>query len=216
MKLMRTAILLMVVGWAAACGTIAPPVWEVTPTSVAALPGGEGQGVNLSTLQARPTDTPVPSSTPLPTDTPAPTAVPATNTPLPLVVQPTATPATGAGASSGGQLDVLVDLYGNAQNGQVLFTTYYEQAGFACATCHNVQGDAILIGPSLYGIRDRAATRVAGLSVADYIYASILHPKDYIVERWNDQTAIMPQVYRDVYTDQELYDIIAYLLTLHD
>ena len=50
--------------------------------------------------------------------------------------------------------------------------------------------------------------------VVTYIRTSILQPSDFIVPGFPD--LLMPQIYAQVFSDQEVNDLIAYLLTLHE
>jgi hypothetical protein len=47
-----------------------------------------------------------------------------------------------------------------------------------------------------------------------YLYTSITNPNAYIVEGY--QPNVMIQTYGQTLSDQDLADILAYLLTLHD
>jgi hypothetical protein len=60
------------------------------------------------------------------------------------------------------------------------------------------------------GIAARAATRRPPLSAAEYVYESITTPTAYVVEGFQPA---MPPNYPERLTDQELGDIIAYLLS---
>lgn len=102
-------------------------------------------------------------------------------------------------------MDIVTELLNDAnpQNGGKLVEQY------ACAACHRL-GAANKIAPPFVGIADRAATRRPPLTAAAYIYESIINPTAYIVEGFNPA---MPQNLRERLSDQELGDIIAYLLT---
>jgi cytochrome c551/c552 len=91
----------------------------------------------------------------------------------------------------------------NADNGALLIEEY------GCVACHRL-GVASDVAPTFEGIAERAATRRPPLSAADYLYESIIDPAVYIVEGYQPA---MPQNYPDRLSDQELGDIIAYLLT---
>lgn len=142
---------------------------------------------------------------------------------------------------------------GNPENGQLIFDTIQPEAGFACATCHQVDSMERLIGPGLLGIGNPehdpaehaqgdemmgmdmddhgAADTMAGMDmdthaeatdevqtvrpledVVDYIRTSILHPSEYVVPGYPDN--LMPQVYGEIFTETEIDDLVAYLLTL--
>lgn len=81
-----------------------------------------------------------------------------------------------------------------------------------CATCHDVKGDRVIIGPALKGVATRAETRVEGLVPEDYLRQSIVHPNDYIVEGFSADA--MPQNFGRDLTSEEINDLITYLLTL--
>ncbi|MBZ0309768.1 MAG: cytochrome c [Anaerolineae bacterium] len=89
--------------------------------------------------------------------------------------------------------------------GEVLFVTH-------CATCHAAKGDRKIVGPSLAGIATRSGERVPGESAEDYIYTSILHPDDYLVEGFAEGS--MKQDFASVLTTENVDDLIAYLMTL--
>ena len=78
-----------------------------------------------------------------------------------------------------------------------------------CPTCHRA-GAANGVAPSWDGIAARAARRRPPLSAAAYIYESITDPSAYVVSGYTD---IMPKDFAKRLSDQQLADIIAYLLT---
>jgi cytochrome c551/c552 len=89
----------------------------------------------------------------------------------------------------------------DASNGAALVTAY------GCAACHR---SPTHIAPSFVGIAERAATRRPPLSAAEYVYESITNPTAYVVDGFQPA---MPPNYPERLTDQELGDIIAYLLS---
>lgn len=182
----------------AACGTAATPVYEA-PTATSTLDQAAGPP------RLEPTDPP--TETPLPptaTASPQPTA---TNSPA-----PTATPEPTATAVLS-PLDRMVAMR-DPENGAVLFETFQETAGtgYSCANCHSPTSEDKLVGPGLLNIKSRALTRVDGQSAAEYIYNSIVNPTDIVVEDYDPE--LMPANWADIYTNLELLDIVAYLLTL--
>ena len=76
-----------------------------------------------------------------------------------------------------------------------------------CAACHGAENGA---GPALTGMGERAATRVDGMSAEDYLHESIVDPSAYVVDGFAD---IMPKGFADQFSDQELSDLVAYILT---
>lgn len=79
-----------------------------------------------------------------------------------------------------------------------------------CGGCHTIQGvSAGTIGPNLTQIGETAATRKEGFSAEDYIRESILSPKAFVVEGFQP---LMPQNYGEQLSQQELDDLVAFLL----
>ena len=160
----------------------------------------------LLTLYPEPTTaqvTPTPIIDPTPTPTPGPGAEP-TATP-----KPTSTPTP---------FSCPVDAsIGDQAAGQIVFGV--SSSPITCATCHSMDGPDGL-GPSFGsrpaipepGISARAASRVDGMSAEDYICQSILDPSAFLVPGFFD--GVMTQNFRETLNDQQLADVIAYLLTL--
>lgn len=78
-----------------------------------------------------------------------------------------------------------------------------------CLGCHSRGSDGSLrIGPNLAGLAERAGTRVAGLSAADYVRQSLREPQAYVVESFSGGVK-MPDL--DL-SDGEVEALVAYLL----
>jgi len=88
---------------------------------------------------------------------------------------------------------------GDAAAGEKLFT--------ACAGCH---GETDGAGPARVGMGERAATRVAGMSAEEYLHQSIVDPGAFVVDGFNN---IMHSTFGENMSEQEISDLIAYLLT---
>lgn len=80
-----------------------------------------------------------------------------------------------------------------------------------CASCHSNVADQIIVGPSLFGVGQRAAGRVPGQDAQTYLLTSIMNPGTYVVEGFDD---LMPQSFAKSLTGEEIDAVIAYLLTL--
>lgn len=93
---------------------------------------------------------------------------------------------------------------GNIQRGAALVEQY------GCAVCHRLGAVNQDIAPAFAGIAERAAIREPGLSAPEYLYESIINPAAFVVEGYNP---VMPQNYPDRLTEDELGDILAYLLS---
>jgi mono/diheme cytochrome c family protein len=96
-------------------------------------------------------------------------------------------------------------------NGKQLFNTFQPAAGIACATCHRVDSEERLVGPGLLDVGKRAQTRIQGLSAVAYLRRSIVNPSAYVVEGYAD---LMPKNWGQVFSEKQIDDLIAYLLTL--
>lgn len=221
----------------AACGTVATPEWaaNVQETKVAQAATSE----HLTAIAPTATPTITPSPTPIPpTATPTATSIPPTATSIPPTATsiPTMTPvphadahaheATAESSSAAETSDDAIAAAlaaGDPANGQVVFNTPHimpDGASWMCASCHSVDSSGMrLIGPGLFNVRVHGALHVPGQNVVEYIHNSIINPSDFIVPvnagepPWPLQ---MPHGFGDVLTEQEINDVIAYLLTLHD
>lgn len=192
---LRRGLVVCAVSMLAGCGTIAPPVMQVATATEERGAETIGQATATSPPTATPlppTDTPVPEATATPTDPP-------TSTP-----EPTSAPA----ASPIDRLVAVRDPF----NGAILFGTFQDAANYSCSNCHLTDSEKENLGPGLLNIKDRAASRVEGMTAAEYIYQSIVDSKAYTVEGFDPE--LMPQNWPEIYSDLEIFDIVAYLMTL--
>lgn len=123
-------------------------------------------------------------------------------------------PPTPSGPIAG--TEITKDLpEGDAQNGEVL------SQSFACTTCHidAPTGPYWLASDTEPGIGERASTRISqpdysgqADSPEQYLYEAVVNPGIYLVSGFAD--GVMPNNYGSTLTEQDLADIIAYLLTL--
>jgi cytochrome c2 len=200
MKLVLRFVAPLIALLAAACGTVATPVWseQAQETQVALAVTSE----HLTAIAPTATNTPIPEAT----ATPFPTATPLPATPTPAPTEPptaTAVPPTAEPAA------VTV---GNADNGKVLFETFRAEVSFACATCHRVDSEERLIGPGLLNIANRIEGYGTNETVEEYLHHSIVAPNDFVVADY--PAALMPQTYGQIFTEAEISDLIAYVLSL--
>jgi len=94
---------------------------------------------------------------------------------------------------------------GDATSGKTLFTAV------GCVSCHSLNPGVRIVGPSLAGVANRAATRRPGYSAELYIYESITRPNAYIVDGY--PSGVMPPDFKQRLKPQELADLIAFLMT---
>ncbi|MEO1288152.1 MAG: c-type cytochrome [Chloroflexota bacterium] len=222
-----------------ACGTTALPEYEQDATSVS-LARTATREVLLTQGAIIPTDTP--------TVTPSPTIdVPATEMALQATADFEATIAAEAQATADAELEATnaqatVDAQAtinaqptevgaddplfeaiqnaNASNGELLFTAI--EGGSPCTTCHSLDPEVRIVGPSQYNLFARTVERLADGTIEDdgpysYIYNSVVHPNDYIVEADPPYApGVMPQNYGELLTEEELYDLVAYMVQIGD
>jgi mono/diheme cytochrome c family protein len=99
----------------------------------------------------------------------------------------------------------LTSVTGDPVQGKALFTSE------GCSTCHSVDTDQTIVGPSLMGIGSEAAEgEIDGHPALDYLHQSIVDPGAVIVEGFQN---LMPS-FKDKLTEAQIQDLIAYLLTL--
>ncbi|MBC7878068.1 MAG: cytochrome c [Anaerolineales bacterium] len=80
-----------------------------------------------------------------------------------------------------------------------------------CATCHALEPNTTIIGPSLSDIATVAETRVDGQSAEEYIQLAILRPGDYIVEGYNN--VMITNLSKEL-TNEDMNALVAFLMTL--
>jgi mono/diheme cytochrome c family protein len=101
---------------------------------------------------------------------------------------------------------------GDPAAGEALFKQGVIQSAPGCINCHSIEPVQAGSGPSLSGIVSVAGTRVKGQSAQEYLRASILDPNAYIVQGF--PSGIMYRDFGKVLTDEQVNDLVAYLLTL--
>jgi cytochrome c2 len=117
--------------------------------------------------------------------------------------------ACGAGANASAPPDP--DSVGDSTIGAELFVERHGDAP-SCSYCHSVTNDDGGIGPSLMGIANRANTQVDGMGAVAYLHESIVDPNAYISD--DSPKSRMYAHFSDVLSDEDIDNLIAYLLTL--
>ena len=80
-----------------------------------------------------------------------------------------------------------------------------------CVTCHSLEPDVVLVGPSHNGIGIRAGEYVDGVSAEEYLHESIMDPDSHLVDGF--AAGIMYQNYAEELDQSDIDDLVAYLLT---
>lgn len=99
-----------------------------------------------------------------------------------------------------------------ADAGRSLFLENTLGTNTGCRLCHSLDADTVLVGPSFDGVATRAATRVPGLSAAEYLRQSIVDPEAYVVEGF--PKGQMFNNYAEVLTAEDIDNLVEFLLTL--
>lgn len=99
---------------------------------------------------------------------------------------------------------------GDPNAGEILFRDGKGGNAPACINCHAAEPGPFALGPVMNGISERAGTRIDGVPAQSYLYESIVHPGDYVVPGFRP---VMPPTYGGYLTEQDIADIIAYLMT---
>jgi|GEM_PF-4446611 len=81
----------------------------------------------------------------------------------------------------------------------------------SCTECHIPAEGVRQRGPSLYDFAEVAGTRVEGEGAYTYAYNSIRYADQHILDGYE---ADVMRVYDGILTDQEVYELIAYIWTL--
>jgi len=103
---------------------------------------------------------------------------------------------------------------GSAARGKELYqkTVLGPRAAPGCISCHSLEADVTLVGPSHAGIAERAGSMVPGLSAEGYLRESIIDPDAHALEGF--APGIMYQEFGEDLTEAEINDLVAFMLTL--
>jgi cytochrome c551/c552 len=96
--------------------------------------------------------------------------------------------------------------------GRALFERQILAGGAGCITCHSLEPEVTLVGPSLHGIATTAFKRVIGVQTSNYIYLSIVEPNMHVVEGFPPD--VMPSNYDADLTADEIANLVSFLMTL--
>lgn len=217
-------ILLAALLLSAACGTRATPEWaEDAQATSLALAVTDEYLTEIAPTPVPPTPTLIPpTSTLLP---PSATPLPPTLTPIPTEA-PTEAPTTEATVevfeAAGGE-DAVAEAIaaGDIEAGQAVFNTQHtlpDGSSWACSSCHSVDPSGVrLIGPGLWNVANRDYTEEEYPNNVEYVVNSILHPQEFIAppgEGQPDWALQMPDGWGEVLSEEELTDLVAYILSL--
>lgn len=118
------------------------------------------------------------------------------------------------GCSGGGKSEETSTAGNAVERGKILVEAVMlgENKAPGCTTCHSLEAGKVIIGPSLAGIATDAETASAGKSAEEFLRESIIDPDAVIAEGF--PAGVMYQNYATDLSEEEINDIVAYLLTL--
>jgi nitric oxide reductase subunit C len=118
------------------------------------------------------------------------------------------------GCSGGGKSEETSTAGNAVERGKILVEAVMlgENKAPGCTTCHSLEAGKVIIGPSLAGIATHAETASAGMSAEEFLRESIIDPNAVIAEGF--PAGVMYQNYAMNLSEEEINDIVAYLLTL--
>lgn len=104
---------------------------------------------------------------------------------------------------------------GDAAHGKELYeqTVIGSASAPGCITCHSLEPDVVLVGPSHNGLAGRAGDYQEGVGAEDYLRKSISDPDSHLVEGFTP--GVMYQNYGEDLSAREINDLVAYLQTLN-
>ena len=113
----------------------------------------------------------------------------------------------GCGGSEGSSSDAVTA-------GRELFnqTVIGENAG--CVTCHSLEADVVIVGPSMAAFAHEAKTEgeELGMTAEEFIRESILDPNAVVPEEFPANT--MPENWEEVLTVEQIDNLVAFLMSL--
>ena len=101
-------------------------------------------------------------------------------------------------------------LVGDVALGEDLFL-HGRDGAVPCAGCHSHDSDARMVGPGLLTVAQRAETRRAGLTAAEYLHQSIVDPSALVVAGYMN---MMPKDFATKYSEADIDALVAYMISL--
>ena len=101
---------------------------------------------------------------------------------------------------------------GDVAAGEALYNQSVIGSLAGCMTCHSLEPGVTMVGPSLANIGAEAGSRVSGQAADEYLRQAIVEPNAHIVEGFGE--GLMPVGYGNELSEQQLNDLVAFLLSL--
>jgi hypothetical protein len=112
------------------------------------------------------------------------------------------------------EFEIGINSKGDEKSGEDLFgkAILGDRMAPGCTTCHSLENEKTLVGPSLAGIGRKARTNPGGKRSFEFLLESIISPDAILANRF--EAGIMYQDYRNDLTEQQIADLVAFLLSL--
>ena len=81
-----------------------------------------------------------------------------------------------------------------------------------CKTCHSLEADRKIVGPSMAGIAIMAQSNPLGSSAEEFLRQSIVNPDEYVLEGF--PAGVMYKRYEQDLSPQQVEDLVAFLMSL--
>lgn len=108
----------------------------------------------------------------------------------------------------------MTEVIGQPLIGETLFTQFYSEVGFSCASCHYINSDMRLLGPGLLSVEERFETYETDAATLEaYLTESILIPQAFIVPDDSPYPEnLMPRTYGDIFSEEEIAELVHYII----
>ena len=107
-------------------------------------------------------------------------------------------------------IDAVVE--SRADAGESLYFENTLGVNTGCKVCHSLKEGVVIVGPSFHEVGSKAGIAVPGLSAEEYLHQSIVDPDAHIVEGF--KPGVMLDRYDELLTQEQIADLVAFLLTL--
>lgn len=103
---------------------------------------------------------------------------------------------------------------GSPEAGEALFNEMLIDTNPGCATCHSLEPDVVLVGPSMAAFAHEAEKEgeELGMTAEEFVRESILDPNAIVPEGYPENT--MPSNWGEILTEEQVDDLVAYLMSL--
>jgi cytochrome c551/c552 len=103
---------------------------------------------------------------------------------------------------------------GDVMAGEELFDQTVIGSNAGCVTCHSLEPDVVIVGPSMaaFSLDAEAEGEELGMTAEEFVRQSILDPNAVLSYGYDPD--LMPTNWDEVLTDEQVDQLVAYLLSL--